>query len=498
MKYCLFAFLLVCQSAHASIHDWKFDAPADSTVLRISESANTDETASWKAVGHRWAAAYDRNGKLAALYDLSFAELDQRISLGVIGTQKAGFSRILGSIMDAQKKSGSIHPLLGETVRLLKEETQAQLVNDEMPENWWKAVPWKNQIRGESAPTEFTLADIDYDSILDQPESFWKEIRQAENAAEGGEPILGKNFLKQISFVKRAEGGYVVYWTPSKRALHPRKMADFRRVKEGLERALTVLATEKALSVAIDQIPIPPVAALLNTAVDRFFYYRTQSIRTRQEMILEMLNSDSPSFSGFTEEEKRKIAAYQYYRFSTFKSSLRWVFTDPESVWENEKQDELETAAESLQWLKKNGIRTQVLNPRFAMDEGRSIYLLSRYSPGKTEGPYVGLDSIRPNAIRARRMDMELLSTAVRYSLYFVPFGGFLLAWAYDWLVSNPEEMHRRWEWRLIAELEERSLAGENWDKELDALYAQTVNPFETGREASERLIQKRKIALGI
>lgn len=493
--------LLFFSSAHASIHDWKADPRAAAFEIvkerefqygaERASPVHFDDVKSWRALGHRWAAGYADDGTLLAIYDLSFADIHQRVPLGAIGTKRFTFGDILSAILRGRKETGRDGTIVGQVIDLLKKQSGS--ASDALPENWWKSVPWKNSKLGRSLPARFTLADIDFARLAG--EEFEERIRAAENASDDEDPVLGEGFLASFEFDLLPGGGYALIWSPKDAAPpRPRKVADLRDLGESFRRAMTVALLEKGLSMAVDQIPLPPVAAMVSTAVDRFFYFRKQMIRARQDMILEML-ADAPRgspFSALSAEERKRIAEYQMLGFSTVKNSWRWLFTTPEKAWRESLEDEAEAAQASLAWLGSQNRPVEVLNARFARSAGDSVLLLALHA---RSGPYAGINYRDPDEIKYRRRGTELLSTAVCYGLYFVPFGGFLLAWAYDWIVSDPEEMRRRWEWRLIAHLEER---GESWDQELDALYGQTENPFELSRAASERLIAARKRALGI
>src|SRR5678815_5763249 len=60
---------------------------------------------SWKALGARWASAYDGAGKRIAISDLSYPDLRRQIELGLVGSMKVRTKDLVDELERAIRKS---------------------------------------------------------------------------------------------------------------------------------------------------------------------------------------------------------------------------------------------------------------------------------------------------------------------------------------------------------------------------------------------------------
>src|SRR5690606_34406540 len=114
---------------------------------------------------------------------------------------------------------------------------------------------------------------------------------------------------------------------------------------------------QKAISFAVDQIPtVPVVSALIGTAMDRYFTYRSMLVKSHNAMAYEMLNSaaNGEPISGFdslSEEDGVHAAVSMILAEAGVFSAWKWIFKKPSSKWRGTRKDENKQGEKSLNWL---------------------------------------------------------------------------------------------------------------------------------------------------
>jgi hypothetical protein len=137
--------------------------------MAAAKPVQWEDITDWKEFGTRWAAAQNQDGKVIAIYDLSFPKLLSRVPLGLMGTRQVKKSEVLSMIKEF-KKDPSTDPKKADEAIAKVRNLKGDAIEDEIfPENWFTQIPWKNKIRAMSEPTSFDLSEIDFDKVQAKP-----------------------------------------------------------------------------------------------------------------------------------------------------------------------------------------------------------------------------------------------------------------------------------------------------------------------------------------
>lgn len=422
--------------------------------------------ADWQNLGTRWAIARDGDGRVSEIDDLTYPGILGRIVIGHLAPIKAG-----------SLKRGALGA-----------------------EEWWRSVPWK--IRVEREPESFALDDIDWSRATNHPARFEALTQEWSRGIHPG-------FLKHFRFNRAPDGGYEILWDTDASQDHegwppggrPLQVVTLRKLKSNLWRTLGHQVLEGLLTDVTGLISIPVVAALINTAVDRFFHWSDLLTVTRKDSLAELLAHPPDGFE-LSPAERERAAEGLLYAETDLITSPSWFWLRPRKQWATRMASESKATAMSRAWYAKVGVYTQSMSDNFDWEPPVGTFYLS--GAGLPWGhpnasPAIGLDSARPNAIFARRVAIEATTIAVIFASGWIPYVGALEVDAFKALVETPEDLLRRWEARLGVRLEEReSRLGENWEPELDHLAFQQENPFEVSRAQTHVLVDSRRKLLGL
>lgn len=493
---------------------------ADDGTGENSKPVKWRDVKSWTAFGTRWAAGRDQAGNIIAVYDLSYPRPLGVIPLGDVGKKTTGGEDIVNLINSARQDrlsetspEAEMNPQnVDQAISKLSQAEKLPMINTDLPQDWWKTVPWKDKDKNKSpnAPARFFLDDVDFQAATgDHWEEFKAKLAQAEQGTAGTdpEPVFGKDLLHQFEFTQNPDGSYKMLWRPNTFfSDKPYKIADLMAPKEGMYISLAVDAVKLVINQAIGLVQPQIVGALLSTILDRVFRYHYLLRNSHQEMALELIHAaeeGSPSSFKILSADQRKAAAiYIYYARTKLSTVWRWLFSTPEGKWQSSMDDAKSFSAKSLTWLDKHKFTYTLLNARYAVVTAptgeKFMELLSRRKPQKL-GPEVSVNYGDPTAIQKYRIFMEVLDTGVAFGTQFIPTIGGLVQDVYEYFVDDPIQDTKLMEARLTAHLEERDLTEQgNWTKELLILDGQRINPFEMTRQDSDNLISNRKKALGI
>ena len=431
----------------------------------------------WSALGQRWAAALDGNGQVIAIYDLSYPEIFGRLPLGRVGGKKLSVLNLNGRVQATRS---------GDSV---------------FADEWWKKIPWKRSNSWATAPSRFSLSDIDLVHSSKSPRRFQELLNHAlskVNPSDEGN-LISSDFLEHFFFERQADGRYEIsYSAVGEGVSRPKKLADLWSPKVGLWEAWEWEGAGDALSEAGSLIPDPYTRAFFETAIDRFFHFHELMAHSQENFLVERLNelqdsSQAPSWMNLA------IKALEYSQ-STLTNGWEWIFKKPLNEWQKLRDQQRKYEAQSTTWLERQGESLQPFNPRFALgsdvSDGTRIFLMAYGSPGK-KGPYASVDRLHPDLIRDHRIETEALVTDLLFGANFIPvFGGSTVA---DFLIGlfleDPIDRKIVWEARLASHLEED---GDFWAADLAILDQQRINPLMPPRDEMLELIAERRKLIGL
>jgi hypothetical protein len=468
---------------------------------------------SWKAVGDRFAAAYDRNGKLIAIYDLSYPALLSSVVLGKISKTASDSTTFIDTFNSALSEINT---------KNLPSEVQKQIValgnspsvvaqSGFLSENWWKKLPWTAIPVAE--PASFRMGDFD-STQLKLPTAMVSGLRNLFQRVLDDDGSLATvndhDILNSFQFVRASDGGFELQWSDPRASAtsavsRPRKLLDFVNTHQGLYDDIAETAITEGLSEAVSAIPVPVVEALVATAISRLgrYYEMTQiaHLEMLHEIAIETAEGsirDAVLQALAPRDQTSLINSFEWTRVTPM-DAWKWIFTSPGAAWTSDENSAIACAATNSKWLSSEGQTLTELNSRFAFgvdsNSSRSLYLQSDTCAKGNKGPTVSIDYQNPGAIAEARLKKEWVGIGLEFGSHFVPVLGFLVDTAYGYLVQNAVDNAEYWEARLTQHLERRN---EDWTNELTILQGQRINPLEINRQAMEQLVSERKQQLGL
>jgi hypothetical protein len=476
------------------------------------------DVASWKSLGSRWASAYSKDGRRIAIFDLSYPGFQDEIPLGILGSHRIRASDAAGAIRAALASRPELAATpdaaaLAAYARRLEAGPSGTPV-DALPDRWWENLKWragsvpKNQPRtqNDAAPDTFSLADLDLETMAKDKEKLAAAVAKLESLPEstGGPPLLGPGFLSSFRFRRNSDGGYDLGWKPGAGTWvsRPRKMIDFTLLYSGLIEDGAMQAAEDALGDLIGLIPIPIGAALLDTALGRFFHAHGVMTGIHTGMLFELARQADEGMGALSELVPAEILgadSWLEYTSRGLDEIPLWFIKKPEAVWKSDGKDEIKQAGKGLAWLSKHGYAATEFNPRFAQAERKThhyFFSTSVQAHWLSDRPELSLHEEAVEQTRADREFEEILSTAVSFASHFMPIGGGVLTFAYGHLVEDPIDRAKYWEGRLKISMLESDPA--RWATEVQLLDEQKVNPLELSAPAAADLVETRKEWLGL
>jgi hypothetical protein len=478
-----------------------------------------EDIKSWKSVGNRFAAAYDINKNLIAIYDLSYPGFFGRVALGEVGTpdvssdvMSQAFNGAVGDIDSSDLSDGAKSAILA-----LGSAPQTVLGTQVFPANWWKSIPWV-QTAPSDEPDQFKITDLDLkklkigSSIVSGLRNLFQAVLDDQ---DGVAALSDTQILEAFEFVHMPSGGYQLAWsdprTASKAVSNPRKLLDFNDAKSGLYRNIEVQAIVSGLSEATNLIPIPVVGALVSTAISRVGRYhvmiQTEHLEMLHEVAIESTEgsiTDAVIAAFNSAETSDLINSFELARVSAF-DSWKWIFGSPLSAWNKEESADATCSTASHEWFEAHDDVINDLNSRFSVvitQQGqRSLYLNSNTCPKTstaTKGPMVSINYDSPDQIAKHRILLESVGVGVEFASHFVPYAGFIIQEAYTLLVQNKLDNAQIWEARLMQHLEQRPDPQGTWNFEFSTLQNQRMNPFEISHQQMLDLVAARSAALGL
>lgn len=123
---------------------------------------------------------------------------------------------------------------------------------------------------------------------------------------------------------------------------------------------------------------------------------------------------------------------------------------------------------------------------------------ISAREPDASTGALTLLDFENPEDIIANRLALEVLTTGIVYATNLIPIPilGGALSGLFENTVESRGNRQRLWESRLIAMME--AYPNSPWNRELDQLYVQQMNPLLPTRQETHQFIEMRKALLRV
>ena len=476
---------------------WSNEAPAAPPV-------QWSQIKGWKNLGHRFVGALDEKGNVLAIYDLSYPDLMSRLPFTLIGGRKVSKSEIIKVIWSA-KFNPELDPKLAEdAIDELEKAQPGPIDNGSLPQEWWKQLPWKNpRMLGNQEPEVFRLSDLNlrYGMKSKDQSAFDQAVKDLETAfAESEGTQAAQGLMDRFEFRRLEAGSYEVSYLShetQRGVSKPRKIADLVSTKHEFLVAFKLEVAKQSFGKAVSFIPGNILAALVGTAVERFFHFHELVLRSHQNMLVEALQTIQEGKSNALQpgEMNRAIEAISFAQSSVL-SGWKWLWKKPTEEWAKEASKQLEFSDKNQIWLNKNQWKQSSLNPRFSFGLDSSgqlhrLFVLSSGKPNSKSGPATAIDFNNINQIKNRRLGLEVMSTAVEFGHRFIPIAGGLIKRAYEQFVEDPANRARIWEARLTWNLEERTQ--EDHATNLGVLDQQRVNPLFQNRAQMEALIQARR-----
>ncbi len=461
---------------------------------------------SWKSIGGRLAVGYDHTYTAIGVYDLSYAMPWTRTSMGTLAGPRVKTSDVLGLILKGEVESED-EALTRQAIDELSAKKDTDMDTNLLPDNWKQKVPWKSLRSASADVKEFSLADIDMAKATKDNKKFKAELDYAHSLIRDSEDLaMFGDLLSQIRIVENGKE-FEIFFEPLVQAngvSKPKKIADLKNSKWGFIEAMKFELLKKSIGKLTGLILNPIVKAFVDTAFDRVFHFVKLVNYSHNQMALEVINDvweDTGLFprNVLTEANIETFAESLEYTDSSLLNGWKWIWKDPLKEWTKSNQKYEETAADSNDWLNGHHQNFVMLNPRFSVLPSKDLLLLALKKPDDKKGPFAAHIDGKMSPHRGARIRTEIITTAVVFGTKFVPLVGGLLKDLFKRVVEKPVDKQRYWEARMTAHLEQReAVLAENWDKELESLDGQRVNPFFKKRADVLKLIEARRTAYNI
>ena len=493
------------------------------SFLGKKKSVKYSEIKSWQLVGDHFALGSNDNGEALALYDLSWPQVFSRehfgrTLLGSIGIGNLNVQKIIDVIRNGIKHADNDNAISTADKTVDPEKALAEIekkygtLTDEMPDQWWQKIKWKNQsmTSSESEPTEFLVSDMDLAGMSHKSRKFNKVLEQTSNTLRDELDLdLQGNLFNYFKFVKRSEGkGYDLFfivpeqnYVQSSLALRPKKVGDFRNPNKSFVKTVGIMGAKFALDQILGMIPVPVVPNLLKAVVNRWFDLLERQEVSHLVMALEYLdqttqgNVNSP-LASLTQDQQHALGLY----ILTQQASLfDLIFKKSKATDYNQYVADRDAADDaSRAWLTKKGYALTDLDGRFAWGEKegkKKLFLLNEHYRFSKQ-PFTGMNYQTPQWELVWRHLAAGLDLAITYIPIPVSYVNTALSALYGYFVMDMIDLSQEQEARFLAWISVHP-AGE-WKDEQKHMLDRRMNPFELDPVDEASLIARRRVELGI
>lgn len=389
----------------------------------------------WKPLGRRFAGAYDGNGTLIAVYDLSYPNFQNPISIGTISRTSQDSSVLLTRFNLAAQNLNESE--LGSDVKAkiaaLGAIPTAVANAAVLGEGWWKALPWKLKTLRQAEPDFFRLTDLEQaDLKIGAPliqglRNLFQIVLEDTGALNG---LADEEILNSFQFVREPNGGFKLQWNDPRgiaNPLRPRKLLDFANTHQGFYDHIKLEAISAGLSEAITLIPVPVVEALLATAVSRVARYARLTETEHLEMLHELAIESSESslqdavLDAMSATDQNKLtSAFEWSRVTPI-DVWKWIFQNPDKNWAKDANSTRACATQTRQWLQDQGEVLTHLNDRFevgvSLQSEKALYLEADVCARGNREPTVSIDYSSPKSVARERFVTEWVGVSLEFDL---------------------------------------------------------------------------------
>ncbi len=478
--------------------------------------ANDDwkKETSWQPFAQRWAASFDKDKNISAIYDLAYPDWTKKIFLGVIGGN-GNYRTEISTNIKLAKQNPWTDPLAADKALLDLSRTRSSFLDTgTLPDKWWQTVNWrvKKFSLDSKAPDTFRLSDIDIESEVAKNEGLQKIIidsQKALNQVEGDN--FGDQYLNGFTFELDRSGNYNISWSPPAALIKtsgPRKLSDLNNVKWAFNQSVVVFFVKEGL-MELSSLAGPTITgALVGTALDRFFHFYENMLVTQENMLLEVLTDlakSEPVFpnTNLNPDQQQKVIYSLIFAQASIENKwqLKFLWKDPVKEWKRTLKQTSDFQKANLTWLSSHGSTYTLLNSRFAFTEGKinnsALASLAGRKPNK-KGPELAINYSDVQSIYKNRVAEEI-PTGFVFGTYFAPYGGAIARAFYKHYVEQPMDNEKSWEGRLLVDLEALTASqSKDYSLEYKILDEQRINPLVDLRSESLKLIDARRKMIGL
>ncbi len=507
-------------------------APSNvSTSPKSAKYVKFSDIKQWRAAGDDHAAGYDANGKLLAIYDLTYqstlsGEFVGRSILGTIGVSDVNLTELIRLIRKAieEKKNqgaqaGNVHPsgpmnsddfsMVNKVLN--KIDRKYGSLRSPLVGEWWKQIPLKRNLDGKKtvdAAQYFKLSDIDFESMMSQTQmlKFNTALKVLQDNISKLLSMDASHLLDELAVQRNASGNFDLVQVRRKTLAaneQPDKVVDFVRYQSSFGYALLYLLIKTALSELASAIPQKAVAAVVKYAIDRWFELYEEQLSFHRfrafEYIDEAERGDPSPFSFLTAKERMKGGVYVL----SHEASIFYTIFMPRgpAYYYQSMQTELATVQNNKIWTQKKNLTLSPLSSLYFEGDdqkpnGLDYLLIMGAQPRFAKRPLIGVNYQRPYDERIKRNFLKAMYDVLQAIQLPYPGIDFLISTLYSVFIMDDIRDGIRWEARLASYLSD--YPGRDFSKEIGLIYAQRVNPFEFDVDEERAFVERSKAYIGL
>lgn len=493
---------------------------------KSDSSANPVKVHEWRALGHRWALAKDKDGNALGIYDLSMLSMTQvftqsRLLVGSIGSKRATLSSYLNTVW--QSLSGSRpNYVTRKALGIMKNYSENEnggiaSIERKYGIQWWKQIVWNDSKKfqtAEEGPKSFKLADMNLPAMVPRRyqklfEKRWHELNNV-TLDQIGDELTGQEILKGLHFSRNEAGEIDAYFQPDVKKennIRPPVLVDFNNPLFGMKAAMKIMLVEQSLKQLVQLFSVPVLNNILRVVIDRFFDHYKGMRDNHYGALVEMvyLSTENPDHFMNQFSYAQKIQIYKSVQLSKFSLSSFWkmIKNSPEKSWIRNLEKLHTMAAINKARLERLGVQQRDLAPWFTQayeaEQPLAIYATGKKPKYSFQGVPKALNYINPYGVIFTRKLVELIEDALIFITPPFPYADKVIRYIYKWAVLKEVNAIRNEEARLLHNLKYRSTVfGEDWNYEISILRLTNYNAFELSEISEARLIERRKKELDI
>lgn len=499
----------------------------DAEDLTKPKYVKFSDVKSWRPAGEEYAAGYDADGKLLAIYDLTYQntrsiEFIGRSILGTVGFGDLNLRELIRIIMKAVKQKEMDTELDGSGPMTRSQLNKVNKVLEKMQDRygdlksplageWWKDLPIKRDNSGKLLANTnifFRLSDIDLEEGMSQTQKldFRRHLKSLQDNISKFFNIDSSTLFDELAFKHNTNGTFNLVLNPTASLApseQPDKVVDFIRYQSSFGYAFLYLSIKSALSEVAGAIAHPAAAAAVKYAVHRWFELYEQELSFHRFKAFEHINAaermEPSPFAFLSDTERVKAGVYVL----SHESSLFHVLFQArnEAYYYKSVKTELDNVRANTLWTNKKHINLNPITSLFYYGDNPTTnvtdYMLSMGArPRFFQQAFIALNYNKPLSIRVKRNVVKGINDVLAAISLPYPDADKLMSVLYDVFIMDDVRDELRWEARLVSALHRTE--GRDYTKEIELLYGQRVNPFEFNLDEEKVFIQRSKKYLGL